>query len=142
MKCQQTCPATPARIVEHPLAVFLSRAAAIFLTGAILWGAMWPSNVMTAANLSFADKLWHFFAFWVWGAIVALGWPARPWMALASAISIGAAIELVQPMVGRNGDFADLGADVLGSALGVWSTHRLMSGFASRTLGQKIEPSA
>jgi VanZ family protein len=96
------------------------------VTAVILWGTLWPTVSTPTVNITFSDKLWHVLAFWIWAGVVALGWPSLGWKALAGAALIGAMIELVQPLVGREAELADLGADLLGAFLGVWSARRLL----------------
>ncbi len=73
------------------------------------------------------DKLHHFLAF------AALVWPvvaARPRAALWAvplAMGYGGAIELIQPHVGRHGEWADMLANSLGALAGAglgWAAHR------------------
>lgn len=71
------------------------------------------------APLPLSDKALHFIAFA--GLVLPLGW-ARPgwwpWVA-ALALAYGAAIETIQPHLGRSGDWADLLADLLGVGAGL-----------------------
>ncbi|MGY6633839.1 MAG: VanZ family protein [Alkalilacustris sp.] len=74
------------------------------------------------------DKVYHFVAF------AALVWPitaTRPRAALwvvPAAIAYGGAIELIQPHVGRHGEWGDVLANSLGALVGAglgWATHVL-----------------
>ena len=123
-------------------AVFAMRATAFVLTSMILWGTLWPTASASAVNINFADKLWHMLAFGIWAGVVASGWPARGWKVLAGAALVGTMIELVQPLVGRDAELADLGADLVGAALGVWSARRLLPRIAPRRHGEGKRTSA
>lgn len=127
---------------KHLPTVFALRATAFVLTLVILWGTLWPTVSTPALNINFADKLWHMLAFAVWAGVVALGWRARGWKVLAGAALVGMMIELVQPLVGRDAELADLGADLLGAVLGVWSARRLLPRIAPLRQGGGTETSA
>lgn len=127
---------------NHTAAVVALRATALVLTAAILWGTLWPTVSPPAVNILFADKLWHMSAFGVWAGVVAAGWSVQGWKVLAGAALVGAMIELLQPLVGRDAELADLGADLLGAAMGVWSARRLLSGIAVRKPGSGTDASA
>lgn len=71
------------------------------------------------APLPLSDKALHFIAFA--GLVLPLGWfrPGWwPWVA-ALALAYGATIEVIQPQVGRDGEWADLLADLLGIGAGL-----------------------
>ena len=127
---------------KHSPAVFALRATAFVLTSVILWGTLWPTVSTPGVNINFADRLWHMLAFGIWAGVVALGWPARGLKVLAGAALVGTMIELVQPLVGRDAELADLGADLLGAVLGVWSARRLLPRIAPRRQGGGTETSA
>lgn len=69
--------------------------------------------------LPLTDKQLHFLAF----ALLALplGWVRPRWVLwlIPLALAYGASIELIQPSVGRSGDWGDLLADGLGIIAGV-----------------------
>lgn len=83
-------------------------------------------------NVSTPDKLNHFIAF---AALVfpcaVLQTRALIWI-VPAAVFLGGAIELVQPYVGRGGDIADFGANVLGVGIGVALGLTLRAGFVRR----------
>ncbi len=87
-------------------------------------------TLMPAPSLPAApggDKLHHFVAF---GALVLPVVAVRPRQALWAvpvAIGYGGAIELIQPHVGRHGEWADAVANALGACMGAalgWGLHR------------------
>lgn len=67
-----------------------------------------------------SDKLHHFIAY----AAIALplGLQAHGWrwsvIALGACFVFGGIIEIIQPYVGRHGEWADVGANILGSSAG------------------------
>ena len=67
-----------------------------------------------------SDKLHHFIAY----AAIALplGLQAHGWrwsvIALGACFLFGGMIEIIQPYVGRQGEWADVGANILGSSAG------------------------
>lgn len=104
------------------------RVAAIAVTVVIAWLTLSPWAT-DARPLKFgqADKLWHMLAFATWGALMALSWSRRFWQMLLAAGIFGGGIELIQPLVGRDAELADLGADMLGAGLGLWAGRRVRS---------------
>lgn len=92
-------------------------AATAALAAAIFWLTLTPPQPGPVGPLS--DKAYHALAF------AALIFPsallyrrALPWL-LPTAALLGAAIELIQPAVGRSGDLADFLADLAGLAIGL-----------------------
>jgi VanZ family protein len=78
------------------------------------------------------DKVLHFGAYFVLGALLAAGWkwagrrPARGWL-LLFALALGASDEIRQSrMEERTGEVADWVADVAGAATGLFLTARLL----------------
>lgn len=88
------------------------------MTAAILLVTLTPVQFPGPAG---SDKLYHFAGF---GALVlptALLRPRWLWVVAPFAILLGGAIELIQPMVGRQRELADWLADIGGVAAGaVW----------------------
>jgi hypothetical protein len=82
------------------------------------WGTLSPPG-QGASPLPFTDKQLHFMAF----ALLALplGWARPRWVLWLVPVSLGygAMIELIQPAVGRSGEWGDLLADGLGILAGV-----------------------
>ncbi|HEY9040516.1 MAG TPA: VanZ family protein [Roseovarius sp.] len=62
------------------------------------------------------DKLYHFIGFGILALPLSLAYPHRAWAVVAGVIAFGAAIEVIQPFVGRGAEWADLLADALGAA--------------------------
>ena len=67
------------------------------------------------------DKLNHFSAFAVLGLVGSFGWRKQPAKLAVFLLFIGALIEILQglPLIGRDRDFFDWVADLLGVVLGV-----------------------
>ncbi len=61
------------------------------------------------------DKLYHFIGFGLLALPLCLAYPRRGWAVIAGVIMFGAAIEVIQPFVGRGAEWADLLADALGA---------------------------
>ncbi|MFK7938374.1 MAG: VanZ family protein [Roseovarius sp.] len=83
----------------------------------IALGTLSPPGDETPLPLN--DKQLHALSFAL--LVLSLGW-LRPqwWLGLAlAALLYGAAIEMLQPMVGRSGEWADLAADGAGIFLGL-----------------------
>ena len=97
------------------------RLAALAVTGAIAWLTLSPWGTSPQPlHFNQADKLWHFLAFFAWGALVAISWSRPFWQMLVAGLGFGGGIELIQPFVGRDAELADLGADLMGTGVGIW----------------------
>ena len=85
------------------------RGAAIAVTVVIAWSTLSPWAT-DARPLTFgqADKIWHMLAFATWGALMALSWSRPFWQMLLAAGIFGGGIELIQPLVGRDAELADV----------------------------------
>ncbi len=73
------------------------------------------------------DKLYHFIGFGLLALPLCLAYPRRAWAVIAGVVAFGAAIEVIQPFVGRGAEWADLLADALGAATAAclaWALHR------------------
>jgi VanZ family protein len=90
----------------------------------------------TGSSFPFLDKLEHLAAFAALGffTLFALGGQGlRPLVtAILLCVGWGIAIELVQPLVGRSRELADVGADLAGAALGAGAA------VAARRLAQLV----
>ncbi|MCQ0090990.1 VanZ family protein [Roseovarius sp. M141] len=62
------------------------------------------------------DKLYHFIGFGLLAVPLCLVYPHRAWTVVVGVIAFGAAIEVIQPYVGRGAEWGDLLADALGAA--------------------------
>lgn len=65
------------------------------------------------------DKAYHLIGFAVLVFPAAVLFPRLLWWVLPGAVLFGGAIELIQPRVGRSGEFSDFIADASGIAVGV-----------------------
>lgn len=99
---------------RHTLAVF----ATTILAALIAYLTLTPPRLETSDGL-LSDKAYHMIAF------AALVFPGAllyvrslAWL-IPAALVFGAAIELVQPLVGRSAELADFVADVVGVACGL-----------------------
>lgn len=93
-------------------------ALAATLALAVAIGVLTLSPAVTDAAVPGSDKSHHFVAFLALTLPLAFARPRlAPWIALAT-IAYGGAIELIQPLVGRDGDVFDLIADAAGSLTG------------------------
>ena len=81
------------------------------------------------ATFPYADKVWHFIGFAALILPTALLTPRDLPKALILLILFGAAIELVQPFVGRGREVADFLTDVLGLGAGAWAGLALRAWF-------------
>lgn len=103
------------------MAAHLKTTLALVLTGAVAavigWGTLSPPGPGTPLPLT--DKQLHFLAFAA--LALPLGWVRPRWVLwlIPTALAYGAMIELIQPSVGRTGDWGDLLADGLGILVGV-----------------------
>lgn len=99
------------------LAVILALILTALIAAIIGKGTLSPPG--NGAPLPLTDKQLHAIAFAL--LVLPLGW-VRPRWALALAImafGFGSLIELLQPRIGRSGEWADLWADTFGIALGL-----------------------
>ncbi|MBZ0122822.1 MAG: hypothetical protein K8F31_02950, partial [Roseovarius sp.] len=99
--------------------------AAWAFTAAIVALTLGPVSPSPPMPVDHADKLWHALAFFAWAAVVTAGWRWPGWRVLVVAAAFGGAIELVQPLTGRDAELADLAADLAGAAAGLWLGLRL-----------------
>jgi len=93
-----------------PAGVALSLLAAVVVGIATLTPA--PSG---PAEIPHLDKLMHFLGFFGIVLPVACVLPGRVWPIVALATGFGAAIEVIQPFVGRGAEWGDLAANVAGA---------------------------
>lgn len=70
-------------------------------------------------GISFADKIYHTLAFSALILPCASLYPRSLIWALPAAVTFGGCIELIQPFVGRDGDWWDFLADILGVGIGL-----------------------
>lgn len=103
-----------------PLSAKRRRAVAIWLTLALLVCI----TVLTLLPLTFStgvkgsDKIQHILAFAALTLPSAVFYPKALLHVMAAAVVYGAAIEIIQPYVGRSSELADFIADLVGVGLG------------------------
>ena len=83
--------------------------------------------VETLPNVSGSDKLYHLISFAILTLPIAIIRPHALWIILGLSIAYGGAIEIIQPLVNRNCEMADLFADACGSVLGILGGKLLLS---------------
>ena len=97
------------------------------LVAVVSWFAFKPDSA--ADPVAHLDKLRHIGAFLCLAAVASMAWAARPGAAPSisgSLLAYGALIELVQSQLPtRSASLADLVADALGIALGLWLVRSL-----------------
>ena len=83
--------------------------------------------VETLPNVSGSDKLYHLISFAILTLPIAIIRPKAMWVILSLSIAFGGAIEVIQPLVNRNCEMADLFADACGAVLGILAGKLLLS---------------
>jgi len=103
------------------------RVAAVAMTLVIAWFTLTPVSPMPPLRVDHSDKLSHALGFFFWALLAAGAWRFPAWTVLAVAAVFGGMIEIVQPQVGRDAELADLVADLVGAAAGLWVARCLMA---------------
>ena len=83
--------------------------------------------VETLPNVSGSDKLYHLISFAILTLPIAVIRQKAMWVILSLSIAYGGAIEIIQPLVNRNCEMADLFADTCGAVLGILGGKLLLS---------------
>ena len=78
-------------------------------------------------QVSGSDKVYHLISFAILTLPIAIIRPRAIWIILSLSIAFGGAIELLQPLVNRNCEMADLFADAYGAVLGILGGKLLLS---------------
>tara|TARA_B100001057_G_C22155108_1_gene683481 strand:+ start:99 stop:479 length:381 start_codon:yes stop_codon:yes gene_type:complete len=81
----------------------------------------------TLPNVSGSDKFYHLISFAILTLPIAIIRPKAMWLILSLSIAYGGAIEIIQPLVNRNCEMADLFADACGAVLGILGGKLLLS---------------
>jgi hypothetical protein len=106
----------------------------LVLTGVLLWFTLTPAVEIPMQDGR--DKLWHMagFAALVFPvAVTRSGWPWRALLlAVLLAAALGALIEVIQPHVGRSGEWGDALANLAGALIGALAGRRLAPGLRAR----------
>ncbi|WP_175546822.1 VanZ family protein [Natronohydrobacter thiooxidans] len=94
------------------------------------WLMLAPAGPEMPPPFPHFDKVAHFVVFFLI-ALPAVAVRPRAWAGIVlSASALGGAIELIQPFVGREREFADFVADVLGALAAVPVGHALARGLS------------
>lgn len=99
--------------------------ATIAIAFAIGLAALTP--VETLPDVSGSDKLYHLISFAILTLPIAVIRQKAMWVILSLSIAYGGAIEIIQPLVNRNCEMADLFADTCGAVLGILGGKLLLS---------------
>ena len=86
----------------------------------VAWGELTPHPPSLAGPWQW-DKLDHFTAYFGLSLLATLGWGLRRslvWVFLG-VVALGASLEIIQTMVGRDGEWGDFIANDLGALLGL-----------------------
>ena len=83
--------------------------------------------VETLPNVSGSDKFYHLISFAILTLPIAIIRPKAMWVILSLSIAYGGAIEIIQPLVNRNCEMADMFADAWGAVLGILGGKLLLS---------------
>lgn len=102
----------------EPHSPLTTLALTLTLALALVIGVLTLAPAISDASVPGSDKTHHFLAFFALTLPLAFARPRlAPWI-VAASIAYGGAIELIQPLVGRDGDVFDLLADAAGSLTG------------------------
>lgn len=105
----------------------------------IAWATLTPVTMPSLHSAGW-DKVAHFLGFAVMVFPVILTDPRRWFWAVPLAIAYGGLIELVQPSVGRSGEWLDWGADVSGVLAGAALAELLHDRLHARMIGSVETP--
>ena len=91
----------------------LTLVALVFLT----WASLQPPGTALGDPNPF-DKLYHLAAYACVAGPLGLAWPRKAWVWLGVLLAWGIGIEMLQPLVGREGSLEDVAANLAGLGLG------------------------
>ena len=94
---------------------------------AIAIGLATLNPVEKLPTVSGSDKVYHLISFAILTLPIAIIRPRAIWIILSLSIAFGGALELLQPLVNRNCEMADLFADAYGAVLGILGGKLLLS---------------
>ncbi len=97
----------------------------------IAWLTLRPASGQIL-DLAHADKIYHLVAFGVLIFPCAFFFTRGLVFLLPSSVILAGAIELIQPRVGRSGEWLDFLADLLGLGIGLLVARLLRKSFAAR----------
>jgi len=86
----------------------------------VAWGELKPDPTPLPTFLLW-DKAQHFTAYFGLALLATLGWGrnVRARFILAGVLALGGTLEILQAFVGRDAEWADMGANTLGAATGL-----------------------
>jgi VanZ family protein len=86
----------------------------------VAWGELTPHPPRLAGPFLW-DKLDHFTAYFGLSLLATLGWGLKhsPVWVLLGVMTLGATLEIIQTLVGRDGEWGDFFANDLGALLGM-----------------------
>jgi VanZ family protein len=102
----------------------------LFVKRAAFW-CFWPAMAVVAwgelrpnpepLELLYWDKAQHFIAYFGLALLATLGWGRniRARFILAGVLALGGTLEILQALVGRDAEWADMGANTLGAITGL-----------------------
>lgn len=96
-------------------------AATGLIAGLLCIATLTPGGLDLNVGQPSNDKLQHFIGFGVLALPLGYAWPRRTWTVIAGVTMFGAMIELIQPLVGREGELGDIVADALGATAGAFA---------------------
>lgn len=86
----------------------------------VAWGELRPDPQQFPELMGW-DKLQHFTAYFGLALLATLGWgrQIRARFILAGVLALGGGLEILQAQVGRDAEWADMGANTLGAIIGL-----------------------
>lgn len=113
----------------------LRRAATVIFGLAIIVLSLLPDDRVSFPDLS--DKIQHFLAYGIWTMLAVLSPRNFRWLLLYVTIIFltGVIIEILQPLMGRQSEAADILANTLGILLGAGAGHVIRARLYSREKG-------
>jgi len=86
----------------------------------VAWGELKPDPT-PLPDFLFWDKAQHFTAYFGLALLATLGWgrSIRARFILAGVLALGGSLEILQAFVGRDAEWADMGANTLGAVTGL-----------------------
>ena len=118
---------------RHALAILVTTLLAVVIT----YLTLTPMRLEPPERL-LSDKAYHLLAFAALIFPCALVYRRSLIFVVPAALVFGAAIELIQPLVGRSAEWADFLADVIGVALGLITSQMVRVLISKSAAGQRL----